>query len=813
VPSLADVCDRLPSLYRPAHDDRGFLVQLLRAAVRELEAMDRDAGDVMYTHWLPYADSALYSRWFLADRLARGLPPPDRSDPKDADELELFPYVRDLARLAALLTLPPWQELVSSATGAPPERETAEAYRLRIRRIVRLYRNGLGTTDAVRAIVEAQLPVDFEVPPEQRDRGFSLEEFAPVTASAVDVTVRGIPADVVWPLTRFEVENAALSPAALTILVHGVEPEEGVIDPTKDPVVELFAAGGQRVRVGIAFRGIVPPGRSLRLQPATSSWLGLEDGLARARSGADGDPTAPGPWEPVEQVPQGVPAAVLQTRDRAVWAATDTGLHRYDGRGWEQVPGLGAVRCLTEDGDDLLAGTGDGLSRVAQHPEKLPREAVAVEGVDNAVNALLRDGTAWLLGTDAGLLRLEGDEVSPLALAGTPVHALARDRGGVIYAGTELGLIQLQPHLGHWYWYAGGDASDQVPDWQRYLPEEEGGTANFPEPDDVFLPLVRCVHRGPDASLWVGTDAGLARYVARPANGLSYTTALEAFPDLEPGAVHAIAEDERGLVWFAGERGLLRYDGRDLWQFRAEEGWVQLGRADTLYGEGPEPEERGSWRFTRTPGQWQRLQPGPGPPKWLPFEAEPRTTTEPAVRCVAWSDEVVAHLVGGEGEPEEVDPGSLAVRYKPTEERIVAGGVPTVPRLPAGSSTWRYLALEPDELVEPVRRPSWTVEGRLLPPPSRDPALPGRYDLESPPPESTFDDAVFAFRPAAGLRLEWRARRPLGVLARLRRRAEDEHIDPAVLDRVYEGLEHVRPAGVNTALAVEEEVVRGGVDG
>jgi hypothetical protein len=319
------------------------------------------------------------------------------------------------------------------------------------------------------------------------------------------------------------------------------------------------------------------------------------------------------------------------------------------------------------------------------------------------------------------------------------------------------------------------------------------------------------VHRGPDASLWIGTEQGLARYVARQARGLAYTTALEAFPDLGTGPVHGIAEDARGFVWFATDRGALRYDGRDLWQFQSEAGWVQLGRADQVYGETVSP--RGSWRFARASGQWQRLQTSAVPPAWIPFTQEPRTADEPTVHCLAWTDEAVADLVG-EGDPEAVDDADLVVRYKPTETRIVDGGIPAIPRLPAGPSTWRYLALEREETAEPEVRPAWTREGRLLPPPpDRDAALPGRFDLAPPPPESQFDEAVFAYRPAARVRFEWRARRPLSVIARLSKRTADEHLEPAVLDRVFQGLEQVRPAGVNTALAVEDEIVRGGTDG
>ena len=89
---------------------------------------------------------------------------------------------------------------------------------------------------------------------------------------------------------------------------------------------------------------------------------------------------------------------------------------------------------------------------------------------------------------------------------------------------------------------------------------------------------------------------------------LAFRTQLEAFPDLVAGRVHAIVEDERGLVWFCSDAGLFRFDGRDLFQYRAGTGeWEQLGRADTLYEDGAPPRTRGAWRFRRDDDAWQRF--------------------------------------------------------------------------------------------------------------------------------------------------------------------------------------------------------------
>src|SRR5690606_25796059 len=112
--------------------------------------------------------------------------------------------------------------------------------------------------------------------------------------------------------------------ATPSVLIQGLAPETGKIDPTVGPSLELFSAAGRRVRLAIAYDGTVAPGQTLRLRPAHSCWLGGA-GLQTARSEPDGaipaDPTAPGPWSPVAGGPAEPLTALLQTRDRALWTA------------------------------------------------------------------------------------------------------------------------------------------------------------------------------------------------------------------------------------------------------------------------------------------------------------------------------------------------------------------------------------------------------------------------------------------------------------------------------------------------------------
>ncbi|MBV9773315.1 MAG: PQQ-like beta-propeller repeat protein [Gemmatimonadetes bacterium] len=735
-------------------------------------------------------------------------------------------YVRDLARMGSLLTTAPWTEPAA-------ERETVEEFRQRVARLTALYRNGLGTPSALRSMVEAQLLVDRVRPAEQRDRGLGVEEIVPLGARSVAVQADGEPTDRVGPLMRWTLNNGGIGPARPTLYVQGVAPEGDRVAATDRPLVELYAAGDARPRLGIAYDATLAPDQTLRLRPAFASWLAREDGVLRADSlptgDAPADPTAPGPWTAFPEPPDGPPASAAtvlrQAHDRTLWAAfaTDDGaeLWRFDGREWAAaLTGLPAVHALDEDGADLLVGTDEGLLRVGLYPAtgtEFTSHAVAAAGTD-PVYALhrLADGRL-LVATGAGVVALApGDTAAPFVLdasTGTavPVYAVSRDAGGTLYFGSRLGVFQHHPADGYTYWYAGGEHSDQVSEWRRLQPEKAGDPPDAPAGAEVFLPPVRCVHRGRDASLWLGTEAGIARYVARAVRGPTYTTLLEAFPDLTTGPVHRIREDERGEVWFCTDRGLFRYDGRDWWQHQ-DDTWVQLGRADSLYDGEPRP--RPAYRWRRASKRWQTWDERGA--VWVDVPAgTPRSTAEPAVHDVAWTDTVAADLGGWDGSTftrtGAADPERLAMRHKPAEDRVVGGGIPALPRIPEGNSTWRYLSLEGDDPELPPDRPSWTVEGRLLPPPQREAPYPGRYDATAPP-AGYFDQVVYAFPPAARVWFGWEERRPLTALVRLRERFAGESLDPVVVDRVWQGIQQVRPAGVRVLLALGETIVRGKQD-
>ena len=730
-------------------------------------------------------------------------------------------HFNDLSRLGSLVPLKPWLHPFGL-------RETAETYRLRLNRMVALYREGLGTLPALRRAVEASLPVDPTVPQPQRDQAFTVEPFPAVNTQALAVAVRGQNPHMLGPLMRWNVTNNGLRSANPTVYIQGLTPQEGVFEACEAPLIERLGSATGDHPLGLAYDDAVAPDVTLRLQPGYASWIGRTSGPRRHRSlpgdNHPADPTAPGPWNTVTGAPETQVQAIFQTYDGVLWVAgteAENGdLWRFDGNTWTQVlNGTEPIHDLAQLGDELLVATDLGLLRLPLYPEDgVSFETTPVAGMaDRAVYALLGEGDLIWLGTDHGLFSFDGETVNPFGPnqahgSSVPVYAIHRDDTNLLFLGCELGMFRYHPRSRTWYWYAGEHHGEQEPDWQTFELDGNGHPNHLPDEAQVFLPPVRSLYRSEDTWLWVGTDQGLARYGAAPVRGTTYQTLLQGFPDLVAESVTQIRGDETGGVWFCSGRGLFRYDGRDMWQSRTN-GWHQLGAANLIYHGNPSP--RGAWRFARGAGEWQRYTAG----GWAVQALELHTTLGDRISAICWTDILVADRGSFYGQQFVRESGvadsKFRMRIKTQPDRIANGGIPALPRLTTGSTTWRYLRYvpEPAPAPPPEKRPAWNPEGLLWAPPDRpDAPWPGRYDLSNPPPESIFDEAVFAHLPAARVWFAWDDAQPLMVVVRLVPRGQ-QATDPAILDRVWENINLVKPAGVRVLLAVGQQIVRGDNNG
>jgi len=801
----------IPSLYRPDDDqDDSLLRQFLEALGESMDTAGLQLTHTMQSHWFELADKASFDAHALCDRSVRKLPPFNVRDAADQLEMLQYPYVTDLARIGNLVAVEPWREPAAL-------RDNVENYRRRIANIIAIYREGLGTLSALRRMVEAELPLTLELPLTQRARSFALEERVDITNSKTDVTMNGVPADLVGPMMRWSLQRTGTEATTPVIYISGVAPVAGEIDATVNPLIEHFdpAANGL-IGVGLAWRGTLDDGEVLRIKSARTSLVVTAEGIAQSAVVTDAssgsDPSVNGPWATIAGAPAIAITVMVQTTDKAIWIAGDQQLWRFDGSQWRrffEAETLPQITSLCEFDQQLFIGSANGLQYFALYAQTVVLNAVAgVNGV--AINRItvLKNNKLWLATANGPRRVLIGEDDSVTvqnALFDRATFAICDSGTDRLFA-CESGLLRQDRVRNVWYAYVGEKEGELTPEWQRI----EAGA--LPAAETLFLPPVTDIAIAADRSLWLATPVGLARYYARERGDLVFKTVLEAFPDLITGAVTQLLVDERGMLYVAAANGWFRYDGRDIAQFdSAVQCWLQLGEAASIYTNDIAPESRGAWRYDRARARWQQFD--YRGQRFADSALALRALNQPAVTQFLFAPSIVAHLGSGTGAAfaasTAVPLTDFVMRVKPAERVILTGGLVAIPELPAGISTWRYLQLEPEVVTVPADLPWWSPEGRLVPPPEHAAVYPGRYRSDASQPDGRFDESVYAYNPCAHVAMHYLSGPAVTVQVRLFMRNADDHIDPAIIDRVWAGINQVKPAGVPVLLSVEGSLVKG----
>ncbi len=808
----AKLRQHLPALYRPEPESDNLLNHFLDALGFSMDQAQELMTQVMQSHWYAYADKASFDEHALRDRERRGLPPYNVRDPEDQLEISLYPYIEDLAGHGKLVSIHPWQE-------PPNQKDLVENYRRRIYKIMQIYRNGLGTLTALRTMVEAELPWTLENPLPERIRSFAIEEGVSIDTTTVPVMMNGVPADKVGALMRWHLSRGDALATKPTLLIHGVTPVPGEVEATETPMIERYApASDSLIGIGVAYNDTLAAGQSLRLQPARRSWLSTVDGLHQSPLTIDDnaalDPSANGPWDTTTGSPTIAFDCLTRTVCGSLWMAGAQQLWRYDGNTFTRIldtETFADIHCLFEINKRLYIGCEDGLFSTALYPDDDTYSLLSIAPLAGiAVYQIYRFKNDYWLATDEGPRQIQIDvdhnvALEPLLFEAPTFCLLFQEQER--YFGCELGLLRLDVAAGLWHAYRG--ETEEEPQLQWLLTDPSA----LPPAEDLGLPPIRTMALSPDQALWLGADEGLARYYARHEQDLLYRALLEGFTDLVPGVVNQLSTDDRGMLWITTDQGLFRYDGRDLAQYQSGAGhWLQMGRADSVYLNQLAYEPRGQWRYNRLDEQWEIFDFSAG--RWSNAALPVRSGGEDPVNQILISDSLMAHLGTWDGSKftaqSAVAPELILMRCKPDQQTIVDGGPPFIPTLPSGQSTWRYLQLEPEVVTAPGPDdlPWWSREGRLFPPPEMKDVHPGRYRIDQQSVDGRFDQSIFAYLPSVMVTMVYSNPLAMAVLVRLFKRTPEDAIDPAIVDRVYRGINQVRPAGVPVTLAVEGKLIK-----
>ncbi len=270
--------------------------------------------------------------------------------------------------------------------------------------------------------------------------------------------------------------------------------------------------------------------------------------------------------------------------DGTLWAASDAGLYRRGGGGFEGVALGEGVMALAEASGALRLGTARGL---VEHRGADLTGALAAAQPLGSVRALLPGGggALWVGTETGGLFYAEAGRLAPFESRGLIAHddvrALLRDREGNLWVGTNGGgLTRLREGRVHVVDAEEGLPSDVV---NAVLEDRRGGVwlgtngglarldpegavRTITRSDGLPAERVFALAEGADGALWIGTNGGgLARY----ADGRfdTYTSA-----DGLPGdVVFGLHADRAGRVWVGGQ-GLAVWSGGRFEAYSARDG-------------------------------------------------------------------------------------------------------------------------------------------------------------------------------------------------------------------------------------------------
>jgi ligand-binding sensor domain-containing protein/signal transduction histidine kinase len=384
-----------------------------------------------------------------------------------------------------------------------------------------------------------------------------------------------------------------------------------------------FAKAG---RIGVFREGgfitlLTVPEKTIRLSAGRTGglWICAGRRLLRCEDGSHAQELGELPVEGT-----GVePTVLFEARGGALWIGTSAkGLFRYDGTNCVRVPtSHGDIQSLTDDREgNVWVGTGGGgLNRLRRRVLELqgteaglPFETVqsvcedasgtlwattqngglarqvkegwktlaAGEGWSGARATCVacdNTGVVWIGTYRSGLYRWENSALSVITrtngLAGNTVRALLPDRAGNLWIGLEATTCLQKLTNGQLRTYTQPARSRVI----RAMAEDSAGTIWLGTSDGFLLRAsqetlidetphtlpspkpIRCLYATPDGSLWIGyANGGLGRL----RNGRFERIGTEQ--GLHDAYICAMAEDNQGAMWFAGDHGIFQVRQREL---------------------------------------------------------------------------------------------------------------------------------------------------------------------------------------------------------------------------------------------------------
>ena len=239
-------------------------------------------------------------------------------------------------------------------------------------------------------------------------------------------------------------------------------------------------------------------------------------------------------WSTEEGLPEASVHQVFQSLDGYLWLATEGGVARFDGSGFQVLrhetdPAFisNDISAIAQDASGAMwFGTADGL---VQSRGTALRRFSGRDGLPSSAIlslAAVPDGSLLVL-TSRGLVRFDGENFKPLPSVGGTVFSLQPTQGGAVWLLTSEGVQRYQH---------GAVTRQAVP---------SAASANSTG-DETILGI----QFGPGGAVWTRS----ARSVSVRLPGVERV--LQTGHDLPSGRITALYVDRQGTGWIGTDRGL-----------------------------------------------------------------------------------------------------------------------------------------------------------------------------------------------------------------------------------------------------------------
>lgn len=290
-------------------------------------------------------------------------------------------------------------------------------------------------------------------------------------------------------------------------------------------------------------------------------------------------------WQTDSGLPQNTVRAILQTRDGYIWLGTEAGLVRFDSVEFTvfthktdpQLAGDLIYSLLEDKSGTLWIGTADGISSY--------RNGIFQAYADTAASiawSLFQDREGRIRAiTSSGLLRLEGSRF--IGVAGIPTldesSQLLESHDGSFWLGTTQGLFRSRPGNPTYFTLDGSAAPIQAVTFDRKgriwagmqngleICSQFGCVAFTPLANKNILALAET----PQGGIWIGTDSGL--FFSDPSQPQMQLRAYTEKDGLPSGRINPLYCDREGALWIGTAAGLARFVNSKIDAFTPRQGF------------------------------------------------------------------------------------------------------------------------------------------------------------------------------------------------------------------------------------------------